>query len=78
MTEQLDSQRTTEILKAKILHDLGDEVDLIFRYGSHLKGTAHQYSDFDISFVPAHESTWYNITVLVRDTMIDFYPICYA
>ena len=71
----LDIVLTIEILKDALLRDLGDEVDLIFRYGSHLKGTAHQYSDIDISFVPIHESTRHNITVLVDDTMIDFYPI---
>jgi hypothetical protein len=67
--------RITEMLKDALLRDLGDEVELIFRYGSYLKGTTHKYSDLDISYVPVHESTWHSITVLVDDVMIDFYPI---
>ena len=34
----VDIDRTIEILKDALLRDLGDEVDLIFRYGSFLKG----------------------------------------
>jgi len=71
----VDIPRTIEMLKEALLRDLGDEVDLIFQYGSYVKGTVHQYSDLDISFVPVHESTWHSITVLVDDIMIDFYPI---
>jgi hypothetical protein len=71
----VDISRTIEMLKEALLRDLRDEVDLIFRYGSYLKGTVHKYSDLDISYVPAHESTWDSITVLVDDIMIDFYPI---
>jgi predicted nucleotidyltransferase len=67
--------QTVEFLKDALLRQLGDEVDLIFRYGSLLKGTAHQYSDLDISFVPVHDTTWHSITVLVENTMIDFYPM---
>jgi hypothetical protein len=65
----------TEVLKDALLRDLGDEVDLIFRYGSHLKGTTHAYSDLDISFVPVHESTGHSITVMVDDKLCDLYPI---
>jgi hypothetical protein len=71
----VDMTRITEVLKEALLRELGDEVDLIFRYGSHLKGTAHQYSDLDISYVPAHESTGHSITVMVDDVLCDFYPI---
>ena len=67
--------RINEMLKDALLRDLGDEVELIFRYGSYLNGTTHKYSDLDISYVPVHESTWDSITVLVDDMMIDFYPI---
>ncbi len=70
-----DLIRIVEVLKAGILRELGDEVDLIFRYGSFLKGTEHPYSDLDISYVPAHESTWKSITVMVDNVMCDLYPI---
>jgi hypothetical protein len=71
----IDIARITDVLKNALLRELGDEVELIFCYGSYLKGTAHKYSDLDISYVPARESTWKSITVLVDDTMIDLYPI---
>jgi hypothetical protein len=71
----IDIIRVTEVLKNAILRELGDEVDLIFRYGSQLTGTTHKYSDIDISYTPLHEATWNSITVVVEDTMIDFYPI---
>ena len=58
-----------------LLREMGDEVELIFQYGSYLTGSTHQYSDLDISYVPAHESTWHAITVMVDDTMVDLYPI---
>jgi hypothetical protein len=74
----IDTLRAIEMLKEALLRDLGDEVELIFRYGSYLKGATHQYSDLDISYVPVHESTWDGITVLVDDMMIDFYPIHWA
>ena len=71
----LDMLHISEVLKDAILRDLGDEVEVIFRYGSYLKGTMHHYSDVDISYVPVHESTWKSITVLVDEVMIDLYPI---
>jgi len=71
----LDLNDATEVLTKALLRDLGDEVDLIFRYGSHLKGAAHAYSDLDISYVPVHELTQHSITVMVADTLCDLYPI---
>jgi hypothetical protein len=71
----IDVLRVTEVLKQALLRDLGDEVELIFQYGSLMKGTAHRYSDLDISYVPARESTHHSITVLVDDVMCDLYPI---
>jgi hypothetical protein len=70
-----DTAHIIDLLQAALLRDLGEEVELIFRYGSLLKGTAHQYSDLDISYVPVHESTWHSITVLVDGMLIDLYPI---
>lgn len=71
----VDLPRVTAVLKTALLRDLGDEVDLIFRYGSFLKGNMHSYSDLDISYVPVHETTWHSITVLVDDMLCDLYPI---
>ena len=71
----IDLLRVTQILKRALLRDLGDEVDIIFRYGSCLSDSTHQYSDVDISYVPVHETTWNSITVLVDEVMVDLYPI---
>jgi hypothetical protein len=71
----LDGERATAIMKRALLRDLGDKVDLIFRYGSQTTGATHEYSDIDMSYVPAHESTWHSITVLVDDVLIDLYPL---
>lgn len=68
-------QPIIETLERAMLYKLGDEVDLIFQYGSRIKGPTHKFSDVDLSFVPVHESTWENITVLVDDTLFDFYPM---
>jgi hypothetical protein len=70
-----DIQPIIETLKRTMLQKLGDEVDLIFQYGSQVKGTTHKFSDVDLSFVPVHDSTWENITVMVDDTLFDFYPM---
>lgn len=70
-----NTAQALDVLQEAILRRLGDEVDLIFRYGSSIRGTTHPYSDLDLSYVPVHETTWDNITVMVDDTMIDLYPI---
>jgi predicted nucleotidyltransferase len=70
-----DIQPIVETLKCTMLQKLGDEVDLIFQYGSQIKGTTHEFSDVDLSYVPVHHSTWENITVLVDGTLFDFYPM---
>lgn len=71
----VDLQHVSQVLKTALLRELGDEVDLIFRYGSCLKGNMHRYSDLDISYVPVHETTWHSITVMVDEMMCDLYPI---
>lgn len=71
----IDTNRAIEVMTEALLRDLGDEVELIFRYGSLVKGGAHKYSDLDISYTPVHESTRKSITVLVNETLIDLYPI---
>lgn len=65
-----------QLLTAALLRDLGDEVDIVFRYGSRLRGTTtHRFSDVDISYVPAHDDTSHALTVMVGTTMCDLYPI---
>lgn len=66
---------TITILQEALLRKLGDEVELIFQYGSHIHGTPHKFSDVDISWVPAHETTWKSITVMVDGILYDFYPM---
>jgi hypothetical protein len=71
----VDLTNLTNVVTTALLRDLGDEVDLIFRYGSQLKGNTHAYSDLDISYTPVHESTSQSITVVVGGIMCDLYPI---
>lgn len=71
----LDVARLTEVLTEAILRELGDEVDIVFRYGSFLTGGTTSYSDLDISYVPQHENTWHSITTVVDGVMVDFYPL---
>lgn len=71
----VDLAQLTQIITDALLHELGDEVDLVFRYGSFLNGNTHAYSDLDISYVPVHESTGHHITVTVDDMLCDLYPI---
>jgi hypothetical protein len=70
-----DIQRIAEVVQQALLRRLGDEVELVFQYGSRLTGTTHKYSDVDISYVPAHEATWDSITVTVDEMLCDLYPI---
>jgi predicted nucleotidyltransferase len=70
-----DTATTIEAMKTALLRELGDEVDLIFQYGSHVRGKTHKYSDVDVSFVPAQDTTWKSITVMVDETLYDLYPI---
>lgn len=70
-----DRQAVVTILQDTLLRRMGDEVELIFHYGSHLKGTAHRYSDVDLSWVPARATAWDAITVMLDDTLFDLYPI---
>lgn len=74
-----DVERVPRLLTAALLRDLGDEVDLVFRYGSRVRGSAiHRYSDVDISYVPVHEETSHALTVIVGQTMCDLYPITWG
>jgi hypothetical protein len=70
-----DLERITDVVTTALLRDLGEEVDLIFRYGSQVKGNTHVYSDLDISYTPVHDSTSRSITVVVGQTLCDLYPI---
>lgn len=78
MTFAFDIPRAVELVSSALLAELGDDVDLIFRYGSLLKGHTHAYSDLDISYVPRGERGGMAITVLVNDILLDLYPIPWA
>lgn len=75
MTFAFDIPRAIEMSTEAMLHELGDEIDIIFRYGSLIRGDTNKYSDLDISYVPRHDSTWNSITVLVDEIMVDLYAI---
>lgn len=70
----LDDAHLVRVLTDALLRDLGEEVEVVVRFGSRLKGRTHSYSDVDVLFVPAHEATWHAITVLVDDTLCDLFP----
>ncbi len=70
-----DVHQVIDMLQSALLSRYDDEVDLIFQYGSHLKGTTHKYSDVDISWVPVHDDTWGSITVMVDETLFDLYAM---
>lgn len=70
-----DIPRTIRLMTAALLRDMGDDVDLIIRFGSHLRGNTHAYSDIDLAFVPREGAPSLAITVMVDDTLIDLFPI---
>lgn len=63
------------MLTDDILRRLGEEVEIVFQYGSFLHGATNKYSDVDLSYVPRHEDTWESITVMVDDVLCDLYPM---
>lgn len=71
----IDQQSVANLLVETLLSRLGDEIDLVFHYGSYRMGNTHRYSDYDVSYVPVHESTGDHITVVVDDVMCDLYPL---
>lgn len=44
-----DIRPSIEALHNTVLNKLGNEVDLIFQYGSQIKGTTHKFSDVDVT-----------------------------
>lgn len=70
-----DPERAIELATTALLDELGQEVDLIFRFGSMTKGTTHRYSDLDIAFIPVQADRWYSITVLVDETLLDLFAL---
>jgi len=70
-----DVQPILRTIQDALLRRMGDEVELVFQYGSHVHGATHRYSDVDLSWVPVHETTWDSITVLVGDRLADLYPM---
>lgn len=70
-----DIPSTIALLQDALLRRFGDEVDLIFQYGSHLHGATNRFSDVDLSWVPVHDDTWGSITVMIDETLFDLYAM---
>lgn len=70
-----DKNAVAELMVSTLVERLGDEVELVFRYGSTVHGGAHRWSDVDFSYVPRHPTTWESITVLVDDILFDLYAL---
>jgi predicted nucleotidyltransferase len=70
-----DMQAILRTLTEALVERQRDEVDLVFQYGSYVRGTPHEYSDGDLSWVPAHPETWDSITVMVADRLYDLYAM---
>lgn len=68
-------EQAIALVSEALLRDLGDDVDIIFRFGSTTKGTTHRYSDVDLAYVPAGPSVSGSITVLVQETLLDLFPL---
>ena len=64
-----------DLMIRTLLERLGDEVEIIVRYGSTVRGGTHRWSDLDMSYVPKHPDTWDCITVMVDDILFDLYPL---
>jgi predicted nucleotidyltransferase len=64
-----------DLMVTALLERLGDEVELVFHYGSTVHGDTHRWSDLDFSYVPRHRTTWESITVMVSDILFDLYPL---
>jgi predicted nucleotidyltransferase len=71
----LDTTRVTELMTAALLREMDEEVDLIIRFGSHVRGNTHAYSDLDLAFVPRDGAPPYAITVMVEETLVDLFPM---
>ncbi len=61
------------LLQEALLQRMGEHVDLIYAYGSRVRGNTHAHSDVDLSWVPVQDDTWTSITVLVGGTLYDLY-----
>lgn len=75
MINSHEKNAIAKVLESALLERLGDEVDLIFHYGSMIGGTTHRWSDFDFSYVPQHTSTRAHFTLMVNDILFDLYPL---
>ena len=72
-------EKTTRLLIERLKQRMGEELDIVFFYGSQLKGNTRLHSDFDLSYIPSEGSTKYNgITVMVDDVLYDLYPMDWA
>ena len=70
-----DLEKAAVLIQEALLRELGDEVELILHFGSRVRKDTHKYSDLDLCYIPANESTWDHITVLAEDTLLDLFAI---
>jgi hypothetical protein len=70
-----EKNAVAKLMVGTLVERLGDEVELVFHYGSTIHGGTHRFSDLDFSYVPRHPNTWESITVLVDDILFDLYPL---
>lgn len=66
--------QVTDLLIEKHLEHLGEDTELIFLFGSRIRGTAHPNSDMDLCYTPVHGSTWAHTTVIVDGILFDLFP----
>ncbi len=72
-------EKTANLLIERLKRRMGEELDIVFFYGSQLKGKTRLHSDFDLSYIPSEGSTKYKgITVMVDDVLFDLYPMDWA
>lgn len=71
----IDVPRIADLIIENFKEGLGDEIQMIFMFGSRTKGTAHPKSDFDMCYVPLQESTWAHRTVTVEGILFDLFPL---
>ena len=74
----LDITSTINLMQAALLREMGDDVELIIRFGSHVRGNTHAYSDLDIAYVPREGAPYHAITVMVDETLVDLFPMSWS
>ncbi len=67
--------KTISLMSSAFLERYGNKVDLILHFGSSVRGTARDFSDIDLCWVPDSEEDWQAMTVEVDGVLIDLFAI---